>query len=143
MTDRLKELLARVEGASGPDGRLDYDIVRALDPPKLLAPGNPPLTTDWEYYGPLTASIDAALALVERVLPGIDFYVEVEQVFGGFCQYVYLSGGGAITPMRTQPGGRLYPTWIEAKNNLPLAILAALLRAKISQEEAKTQSGAG
>ncbi len=59
MTDiaKLRELLARVEVATGPDVRLDRAI-NAMFPDGEL--GSP-------YY---TASIDAAVALCKRVLPG-------------------------------------------------------------------------
>lgn len=63
-TEGLADLLARVEGASGPD--------RALDKAILMALGQwaPVMTNQPWTVARLTASLDAALALTERVLPG-------------------------------------------------------------------------
>lgn len=88
MTD-LKALLERVKTATGPDHDLDADLWLAVVPgasrKNLLAdwPEEAPL---WEYHDAernvmfraglvpsLTASIDAALSLVERVMPGWHF----------------------------------------------------------------------
>jgi hypothetical protein len=63
MTD-LSALLERVEKAEGPRYELDQAINRAVD---SWQPAVPP---------PYTASLDAALALVERVLPGHRSIVE-------------------------------------------------------------------
>src|SRR5690554_4343906 len=64
------ELLDKVKAATGPDRELDLDLAKALVPDVLVMrqrddnTGADPYTY-WEY----TASVDAALALVERVLP--------------------------------------------------------------------------
>lgn len=81
----LAELLARVEAAEGPDRELDFDLERLTlegdgweredcgprySPKWIRAEG------DGRYFvhgvAPhLTGSVDAALALVDRVLPGL------------------------------------------------------------------------
>lgn len=58
---QLSELVDRVEAATGPDRFLDARIRATLEMPEQ------PVLTDCPAY---TASIDAALALVERKLPG-------------------------------------------------------------------------
>ena len=77
MTD-LTALLERVEAATGPDREIDTEIARAFGwtPPGI----NPALwegkeTPSWwatPGFGmpAYTSSLDAAIALVERVLPG-------------------------------------------------------------------------
>jgi hypothetical protein len=62
----LASLLERVRAAKGPDRQLDRDIQKALD----IGPTS--FTHDEFNHWPLhvTASIDASLALVERLLPG-------------------------------------------------------------------------
>lgn len=56
------QLIERLMKAEGPDVFLDAHIRDALEPPAQ------PVTTDCPPY---TASIDAALSLVSRVLPGV------------------------------------------------------------------------
>lgn len=75
-TEALKELLAKVEGAKGPDRQLDAKICQGLD----IAPWVGWCRTQQTAFAQgssldretpkLTGSIDAALTLVERVLPG-------------------------------------------------------------------------
>jgi hypothetical protein len=64
MASELSELLERVKAATGPDRELDDAIRHAIDgkmvEPQLL----------WRETFPYTASIDDALALTERMLPG-------------------------------------------------------------------------
>lgn len=88
----LADLIARVEGASGPDRELDVALADALHPNVTLMPlsSNPEewvvkigdkwvpttryprgyMTTGDRYVQAYTSSLDAALGLVERVLPG-------------------------------------------------------------------------
>ncbi len=58
----LDEMISRVEAATGPDRELDMLIHDTLREAKLL-PGV-------AFWPNLTASLDAALALTNRVLPG-------------------------------------------------------------------------
>lgn len=73
MTNTLQSLKGRIEAATGPDLELDLAIYGALIFKDMdqLAPGetNP-------MPKPYTASIDAALALVERLLPGWAWRIE-------------------------------------------------------------------
>jgi hypothetical protein len=131
------ELLARVEAATGPDRELDTAIAIAL---RIGAEGYPkfPLgsfkagyvqadmgrdgwSVGW-HIQPLTASLDAALALVERVLPG--------------WWWMLRSGDGydaVLTPTwRSQDG-------VVGEHKTPaLALLSAMLRALGTHEEDKT-----
>ena len=77
MTD-LPSLIVRVERLEGPDREVDLEIARALVPDVIvLRLRRDPLTagrssdteehTFWEY----TASLDAVVALAERVLPAL------------------------------------------------------------------------
>lgn len=69
----LAALLVRVEKAEGADRELDTRIWQVLVfDPKLLKPGHDWLKTPGLGYSKpaYTASLDAALALCERVLPG-------------------------------------------------------------------------
>jgi hypothetical protein len=127
--ETLIALRERVVAATGPDRELDIQISRALG-----------VEADWhgelDSLGynhirgfcalgmqPLTASIDAALALVERVLPGC--WVE-----------------GALHPSRPSAievhSATVYDALgSETGNTPPLAILAALLSALIAKETAR------
>lgn len=71
MTVDLTRLLARIESATGPSRDLDqdlYDLVwLGLDVPR-----EEPLP----HCPKFTASLDAAIALCERVLPGCNYRVE-------------------------------------------------------------------
>lgn len=65
MADDLTKLLKRLESATGRDDSLDGEIARHLD----SSFGNP--------AGPLpyTASVDACIGLIERVMPGWHWHV--------------------------------------------------------------------
>jgi hypothetical protein len=83
----IQGLLERVRAATGPDAALDAEIAlafgAAVEPAERNALGDIRVPAWWTMPGasreewphrktpwPLTASLDAALALVERVLPG-------------------------------------------------------------------------
>ena len=140
MSADLQSLLARVEAASGPDRLLDAEIevaARWIDAARAgLAPEH---RARWrvltglrvgavESQGtsynakPFTASVDAALALVERVLPGWQWDVGYlpNQPEIGFLAEIWPPGD----PVNDVSG---------AGKTAPLAILAALLKAKIAQ----------
>lgn len=148
----LEQLLERVKAANGPDRELDHRIWLALEPGVKRK--------QWSYThtasgrechvdetrdatGRLvivpayTASIDAALALVERVLPG----------------WFWRSGH---VPHRHWDGTKYRDNWAhlsrtDASNcdrgdeatgwadSVPLAILAALLTALIAQKRTASQ----
>jgi hypothetical protein len=122
----LKELLARVEKATGADRGLDVLIAERFDG---VAPGG--CFSGGLYYAPdgrggtgcprieqYTASLDASLALVERVLPDAPVLIGMRQ-----------------TP-ETQPWARL-ADWRgeDATGSTPaLALLVALLKALLAKE---------
>lgn len=69
MTERATwaDIAQRASRAEGPDGALDHAVM-------LAAAGHPPFGKVWspdrEYTPSYTASVDACLALIERLLPG-------------------------------------------------------------------------
>lgn len=76
MSEKLTELLARLDAATGPDREIDWAVFSACgfrvnDLQKSR--WRVWLVDNWAPLPPVTASIDAALALVERLLPG-SFY---------------------------------------------------------------------
>ena len=108
MTPTISSLLSRVRAASGPDRELDADIWQALC---------------WKHHWreiakgtPFTGSIDAAVALVERVLPGCS--LTILRDWGGLNRCRIWTDD--ITPA---------PPYVGTASSLPLAILAALLSA--------------
>lgn len=79
MRSDLDDLIARVEGLTEPSREVDADIARAFGLNAWagrLSALNP--DGSWTDIGTslLTASIDAVLALAERVLPGYDWILE-------------------------------------------------------------------
>lgn len=146
MNDPLVELVERVTKATGPDREIDVAICLALSYIGCFpAPLNLRRSDDagWLDYEAdedgdgrlvdctdvapeLTASTDAALALVERKLPGVWWIMskgklsEGEALFA--CQLLF----GADESLA-----------IEDADTLPLAIILALLRALSSQEASK------
>lgn len=112
----LTDLLARVEGASGADRDLDAAIGLALGVRDVLGTGR----------AAFTASVDAALALMESVLPGSTFAAHGPDEDGKFWAGV---------------GPSHYQAWADAEDisaAFPaLAILAATLRALIAKEGEK------
>jgi hypothetical protein len=112
MTDvaKLRDLLSRVEAASGPDVRLDRAINKMFPDGELGSP----------YY---TSSIDAAVALAERALPGFSILMAVNP-------------GKAMANIHSAPLG-VNGKWFPAGRNktLPLAICSATIRAKIAELE--------
>lgn len=111
----LTELLGRVEKATGPNYALEVELATALEPARANYTLPPP-----NY----TASTDGALSLVERMLPG--WRSEHVQSSDGTWWDCYLGPIGTV-PVEANSTDRGMPT-------LPLAILAALLRALIAQQ---------
>jgi hypothetical protein len=121
------ELIGRVKAATGPDRKLDAAILAAF-PPEVMASditvserwdgmvefkhSNGDTDSRWAAY--FTASIDAALALVERLLPLRD--------------HDYFRNSGRHRFCLSIPGDHRFH--VEAYGaTAPLAILAALLSA--------------
>lgn len=107
----LQSLLERIEEATGPSYAIETAITDILAP-ELSMRG---------IYPNVTASIDAALALVERTLP--------EWRWGLHCHNGLIRGYVVkSSPLRPMPV-------IADKPTAPLAILSALLRALIFQAD--------
>jgi hypothetical protein len=138
-TADLQELLSRVEKAEGPDRELDREICLAARENVSTDPlsgfvWRPNGGGGWSDVPDLTASLDAALALVERVLPG---------------SYVELSGPRKYLHIPTPVPNR-WKAYIATFNHdgdktgwaatPALALLAALLRALMSTH---SEEGAG
>jgi len=134
MTDlaTLQSLLARVLAATGPDREIDAAIWEATEPHKYLYARSgrnwvvnrmgTVLTPVWELCADprpaFTASIDAAMALVER---------RIRIDTGAFD----LISRALVTATRhgIQRGGKI-------SDYLPLALIAATIRAEIAKLEA-------
>lgn len=116
-------LITKLEGLTGPECDLDDEILIALGyslarPPWAPAlpywfPGGnlskAPLHDEWERP---TASIDAAVALVEEKLPG--WRLSIFEVSGGWCVRLLGQDGASFSGLSAK---------------LPIALLIALLRA--------------
>lgn len=138
MSGDLTDLLARVEGASGPDREIDHDICKLFNPGNYevfeenfrrdlaeaakngLAEKRKDAVRDMSFWmiDRYTASIDAALALMGRVLPGWDWTVSR----GGFAE------------VQEPDKGDMGSFWQSRAATPALAILAATLRALIAKE---------
>jgi hypothetical protein len=131
---RLTELLAKVEAATGPGRELDAAIFQAIDPEcpagavHMADPSHDPGDLTMGHYGAytftsapeFTASIDAALALVERAL-GKEWCWQVKSAIQHQC---------ILWTLETDWDDRTPPTGYAT--TAPVAILAALLKALIS-----------
>ncbi len=126
----LQALLERVEKAEGPDEEVDMQLC-LLAYPEIMAVSEKRDDGFWYHkqWGRMsvpanyTASIDAAVALVEKMLPGWTGHLD----FGGSQACAY-----AIRPLTEGPlvEHRAFAT------TPALALIAALLRALIAQEKA-------
>jgi len=118
----LKELLARVEKATGADDLLDADISFALGWSSRNRDHYEWTEADGTFVQsfmpkPFTASLDASLALVERVLPGKAGVVS----FGGMWSRADFINAEGV--------------YLHATCRTPaLALLAAVLKALIAKE---------
>lgn len=118
--EALQDLLRRVESAAGPSIDLNADILRSFG---WTMAGGHVFDPDGlrEFSVPLpVASLDAALALVERVLPGWEFAIEVERSTDG------------PTIWRVEMGDPLRG-WQSEAPTPALALCIALLRALIAR----------
>jgi hypothetical protein len=122
--ETLRELLARVETATRPDRKLGYDILRLLHPEwKSYADEQ---FHDNKFYSPrITSSIDAAVGLIERVLPG---------------RYWATTGQWNVEGGKHTPGAQIdagcFPIIITNAATPALALCAAMLHALITIEDA-------
>ncbi len=134
MIPDLHDLLTRVEASTGADRELDRDIGLALAKPRGLRFDERDET--WWDHSPAsggqrwsppayTASLDAALALVERVLPG-------KMKFVGDLDPTDMRAVATISEdYPDQPSWRGFAP----QGQYALALLAAMLKAKIAQQE--------
>lgn len=115
----LEDLLARVEKATGPDDQIDCVIYRTFNDL-----GNRP-----SY----TSSIDAAVTLVERVIPGAALRIE-----GTYS--TSLADHKKLT-WRCQITEAIMPDELDdSYPTAPIAILAAMLKAKIAEETIRREN---
>ncbi len=136
--ETLKGLLERVQAAAGPDRELDFDLARWRGWTEHDDKDDPVFTgkvsTWWAEPGCewsttsvppcVTGSVDAALALVEQVLPGWDLELETIALGKLGKGYATLRGpnfSDADMSQYVQTDGLPKPA--------PLAILDALLQA--------------
>lgn len=126
------ELVARLEVASGPDRQIDRQIAKAIDPTiwkratnwASMPCGAPPETIERDairWVPAYTESLDAALALAERVLPGWGFFLRKDND-GCNCGLVYPEASFVT------PGCGTSPT-------PALALCIAILKAAISEDK--------
>lgn len=82
----MRDLIAKLEAATGPSRALDYQIYLALRPTddleeyRKLYETDPPAYWFWMSHQEYTASIDAAVALTERVLPDVGWSVATNRI---------------------------------------------------------------
>lgn len=128
----LPDLLARVEGATGADREIDSLLwYKLIFDPELAKPGYGWMKTPGIGHSApaFTASLDQALALCSRVLPG--WHVQVE----------------THPPCKPNPLGLAdatvwesdldRPYYMASLPTAPLSLLAAMLDALIAQEDVK------
>lgn len=130
-----QELLERVEAATGPDRELDRDILKALPTPTDGWGSVWPEHITWDsltllspWAAPITASIDAAVALVEKMLPGRDVNLEIGNVGADRVTDAYISGADGYFEEPKTPDAHGYGI------TPALALCAALLRALAAKD---------
>lgn len=139
MTDisKLRKLLERVESATGPDRYIDNDMMWMFCEPFIgwenvggwwmrnIVTGE---EKRWTYVDPpaFTSSIDVAIALCERVLPGWSYEIRASGTGDKGQATVW-------DPMQCPGAGNEYRSTDNA--NPALALDAATLRAKIAMLE--------
>jgi hypothetical protein len=138
----LGELLARVKTATGADRAIDRAIAKhfkiewdyGADWPTIIDDDGEKTSEPTAY--PYTASIDAALALTERMLPGWKWGVSSHSFQGGEHypdgKPKYIDGFRAHVTKRSAL--RPMPSIADART-APLALLAALLSALLNTKE--------
>lgn len=121
--EQLQALLERVERATGWDSDIDKSMLRALGYTwRGMAYWHSNDRDMWKGPVFFTHSIDAAIALAERVSPG---WIEVN----GPRKYLNIP-----TPVPNHWRAEV-SDWTGWGHTAPLAILAALLRALIAQSD--------
>ena len=117
----LREAVARVEAATGPDHGIDRACWALFE---AIPPANP-LSLAYVTARDFSGSLDAALALVERVRPG-------------WCALLAIAPDNTLCNLHTKPLGTV-GVWhpLATAPTAPLALLAALLRSLVAETEAE------
>lgn len=110
----LAALIARVEAATGPNFDLECHIGSAVEPERMAWCGYPP-----NY----THSLDAALSLVERVLPGCEVRIDRKEDATGRAS-AHRDGGSIASASAPTPALALV-----------LATLKAIQAAQLARSE--------
>ena len=121
----LKKLLERVETATGADRDLDKAICCHFEPKKIWVRDNNGIGFPGYIAPALTVSIDAAVALVEKMLP-----MSVWSIYNSDPKCV-TTGGSAFIYADSDDDD----AFRAAGASPALALLAAMLRALIKKEE--------
>lgn len=139
MTD-LSSLISKLEQAKGPDRELDLEIAQTLAPDIVVLMHDTSTGKNNPHtYRQFTDSIDCAVWLCERVLPGWNYHV-------GGCPKEFLTDidrpysaelmgpvtWGVIDPEVGQEP--IYDTAYAQAHTAALAVTAAVLRAKQAME---------
>ena len=112
----LSALIERLEKASGPDDALNREVcIAAGVVPRIEAPFNA-AGEGVEVYPPVMWSIDAALAFVERVLPGVMWRIGFDPDYGVMKAELVTAAPNCINKSARH-------------EKVPLAILIAALKA--------------
>lgn len=143
MSNDLTALLERVRNATGPDRRLNIYLHVLLNNDGRLGDyasvdeyANSAIQLGWNTPA-YTASVDAALALVERVLPGCGLAIDREPPAKGGA-----AAGAAVNGWIGEdgPDGRAWEHFDATGPTFPLAILTALLLALTSNQEGNDEA---
>jgi len=128
----LRSLLERVKGLSGPDRDVDRAVLDALETPNLGWGSIWPASVTWDstdegkWAAPLSASLDAVVALCERLVPDYRWHLANRDYVDGVYQG---DGFGAWLEHPVSSGGG--PDWHAHGATPALALLAALLSALV------------
>lgn len=132
----LQSLLERLEKASGGDREIDArlaeafggfaDVIRALNEDGSTFDAMVDYGEDsFDECPRYTSSLDAALSLVERVMPGWGYFLRHDADSGYVAALVY-PDAFRVTPGATKAA------------SMPLALCLALVRAKLEDEAKDT-----
>ena len=125
-----QELLTKLQGLDGPDASIDWALKWVMNPayfqPKTLAEIADWAKTTDSTCEPFTASVDAALAFGEELLPGWDW---------NFEKWTRKGAPSWFRVRLFQDGERVK---VEA-STLPIAILIAYLKAWVEQQKEKAE----
>lgn len=139
---KYADIIERLEKATGPRGEIDYairNIVEGYD--RTEGASHSYGFKEWAWKGnecfeldaacpQFTTSIDAAIALVERMLPGWSWLVRDDSE-GAFCN---ISSPGLRDNLAAEwiDGETCFPSWAKTA---PIAILLSLFRALEAKED--------